>query len=61
MLGSDSKRTLLNDFGQAAFNDLYHHIYGAYISGLKYGLGFAAVVVAIGAVLTFFVGNRKTV
>ncbi len=60
MLGSGSKQTLLNDFGQATFNDLYHHIYSAYISGLKYGLGFAAIVVAIGAVLTFFVGNRKT-
>lgn len=60
MLGSGSKQTLLNDFGQATFNDFYRHIYSAYISGLNYGLGFAAIVVAIGAVLTFFVGSRKT-
>ncbi len=59
MLGSGSRQTLLDDFGQAVFNDLYHHIYSAYVSGLKYGLGFAAAVVAIGAVLTFFVGERK--
>jgi len=59
MLGSGSRQTLLDEFGQAAFNDLYHHIYSAYVSGLKYGLGFAAAVVAAGAVLTFFAGERK--
>jgi EmrB/QacA subfamily drug resistance transporter len=59
MLGSGSKRTLIGDFGQSTFNDLYQHILHAYISGLKYGLGFAIIVVAVGAVLPVFIGHRK--
>jgi EmrB/QacA subfamily drug resistance transporter len=59
MLGSGSKQTLISDFGQSAFNDLYQHILHAYITGLKYGLGFAVIVVAVGAVLPVFIGHRK--
>lgn len=59
MLGSGSRHTLVEDFGSAVLNDIYPHIYHAYISGLKYGLGFAALVVAAGAVLALFIGGRK--
>jgi EmrB/QacA subfamily drug resistance transporter len=59
MIGSGSKQALLDDLGQAAFNDTFHHVYNAYTSGIKYGLGFAAFFVAIGAVLTFFIGVKK--
>jgi EmrB/QacA subfamily drug resistance transporter len=60
MLGSGSKQTLINDFGHATFNDFYGHIIHAYIVGLKYGLGFTVIVVAVGAVLPFFIGRSKT-
>lgn len=60
MIGSGGKQELYDVFGQAAFNDVFHHIYNAYTSGIKFGLGFAAVVVAIGALLTFFIGGKRT-
>ncbi len=55
MLGSGSRQTLIDDFGQTAFRDIYPHIQHAYITGLKFGLCFAVLVVASGAVLALFV------
>lgn len=59
MLGSGSRQTLIDDFGQTVFRDIYPHIYHAYITGLKFGLGFAVLIVASGAVLALFVGRGK--
>lgn len=59
MLGSGSRQTLIDDFGQAALKGLYTHIYHAYIEGLKYGLGFAVLIIAAGAVLALFIGRTK--
>lgn len=60
MIRSGGKRELYDVFGQAAFNDVFNHIYNAYTSGLKFGLGFAAVVVAMGDLLTFFISGKHT-
>jgi len=49
VLGSGSKATLISDFGASRLSDLMPHIQHSYVMGLKYGLGFAAVIVAIGA------------
>ncbi len=58
MLGSGNRQTLIDNFGQAAANDLYPHIYHAYISGLKYGLGFAVLIVAAGAAMALLVRKQ---
>lgn len=51
VLGSGSKATLLGDFGASKLSDLMPHIQHSYVKGLKYGLGLAAVIVALGAVI----------
>ena len=57
--GSGSRETLIQDFGRSGLNDLYPHINHAYITGLKYGLGFAVLIVASGAVLALFIGKKN--
>lgn len=62
ILGSGTREVLIRDLGQAHLNELFIHVQHAFVSGLQQGLGFAAAVVALGAVVTlFFVGDRKTV
>jgi EmrB/QacA subfamily drug resistance transporter len=60
VLGSGSKATLLGDFGASRLSDLMPHIQHSYVTGLKYGLGFAVVIVALGAVIAIYpMGSRK--
>ncbi len=59
ILGSGSKQTLITDFGSSQLNELMPHIQHAYVTGLKYGLGFAAVIVCLGAVIAILHIDRK--
>lgn len=60
VLGSGSRQTLVSTLGETKLNELLPYIHHAYVSGLEKGLGLAAVVVAVGAVLTLlFIGDGK--
>lgn len=61
ILGSGSRETLVNELGPDKVNTLFLHVRESFVSGLQEGLGFAAAVVALGAVVTliFIDGKRK--
>lgn len=60
VLGSGSRQTLASALGEAKLNELLPYIHHAYVTGLEKGLGFAAVVVVAGAVLTLLlIEDRK--
>ncbi len=61
VLGSSGKERLISDFGQVQFGELLPHIHHAYVTGIKMGLWFAAILAAAGAVLAIlFVSSRKS-
>ncbi len=60
ILGSGSKSALIADFGATRLSDLMPHIQHSYVTGLEYGLGFAAVIVALGAIIALLpIGEGK--
>jgi hypothetical protein len=60
ILGSGSRERLVNELGPDRVNTVFLHVRESFVTGLQEGLGFAAVVLALGAVLTLiFIEGRK--
>ncbi|MEQ9620191.1 MAG: MFS transporter [Deltaproteobacteria bacterium] len=59
ILGSESKKALLDGLGAEEFQQVLTHIHHAFVTGIETGLGFAAFLVATGAVLCFFAISDK--
>lgn len=59
ILGSGSKKALLDELGTDEIQQVLAHIHHAFVTGIETGLGFAAFLVAIGAVLCIFAISNK--
>lgn len=59
ILGSGSKETLIDSIGAQGLEQVFPHIRHAFVAGIEKGLGFAAVLVILGAVLTIFATSGK--
>ncbi|MCZ6527983.1 MAG: hypothetical protein O6702_04550 [Candidatus Dadabacteria bacterium] len=59
ILGSGSKQVLSDSLGQEKFVEVFTHIHHAYITGIDAGLAFAALFVAVGALLALFFVKGK--
>lgn len=60
ILGSGSRERLVNELGPDRVNTVFLHVRESFVTGLQEGLGFAAAVLALGAVLTLiFIEGRK--
>lgn len=60
MLGSSSLETMLNGFDNSTIQQIAPHIQHAFVMGIKIGLGFAAALAAVGAIVTLFVVDAKS-
>ncbi|MEE9176090.1 MAG: MFS transporter [Thermodesulfobacteriota bacterium] len=59
ILGSGSKQVLSDSLGQEKFVEVFTYIHHAYITGVNTGLAFAALFVAVGALLALFFVKGK--
>jgi EmrB/QacA subfamily drug resistance transporter len=61
ILGSGSREALVNELGPDKVNTVFLHVRESFVSGLQEGLGFATVVLVVGAVLTLiFIEGKKS-
>ena len=59
-LSSGSRERLVNELGPDKLNTVFSHVRESFVAGLQEGLGFAAVILALGAVFTlFFIEGKK--
>lgn len=59
ILGSGSKESLITSIGTQKLEHVFPHIHHAFVTGIEKGLGFAAVLVILGAVLTILATSAK--
>jgi hypothetical protein len=60
ILGSGSRERLVNELGPDKLNTVFSHVRESFVTGLQEGLGFAAVILALGAVFTLiFIEGKK--
>jgi len=60
ILGSGSRERLVSELGPDKLNTVFSHVRESFVTGLQEGLGFAAVILALGAVFTLiFIEGKK--